>query len=108
MAVATMVWAVVLGSTGTRAQQPRERHYYLAAEEMVWNFAPTGKEQLMHGGAIPEPWRGSLAWPKTRFIEYTDGAFTVKKPQPSWLGVLGPVLRGEVGDTIKVHFLNRS
>jgi FtsP/CotA-like multicopper oxidase with cupredoxin domain len=61
----------------------------------------------MHG-EIPETWRGSLTWPKTRFVEYTDDSFTTKKTQPAWLGVLGPVLRAEVGDTLQIHFLNRS
>ena len=100
--------AVAVGSTGTRAQEPRLRPYFLAAEEAVWDYAPTGKEQLMHGGAIPQPWRQSRTWRKTRFVEYTDDTFTTKKAQPPWLGVLGPVLRAEVGDTIQVHFLNRS
>jgi manganese oxidase len=43
-----------------------------------------------------------------RFIEYTDGTFSVRKPQPEWLGLLGPIIRAEVDDTIVVEFLNRS
>jgi hypothetical protein len=44
---------------------------------------------------------------KSRFIEYTDDTFTTGKPQPDWLGILGPVIRAEVGDEIVVDFLNR-
>ena len=56
---------------------------------------------------IPAALASKLEWPKTRFIEYTDDTFTTKKPQPDWLGILGPVIRAEVGDEIVVEFLNR-
>lgn len=81
------------------------RTYYIAAENVTWNFAPSG-EDLAHGGPIPEPFE--TVWEKTRYIEYTDASFTTQKPQPEWLGILGPIIRAEVGDTIKVNFLNRS
>jgi len=42
---------------------------------------------------------------KTRFIEYTDDTFTTKKPQPEWLGILGPIIRAEVGDEVDVTFI---
>jgi manganese oxidase len=29
------------------------------------------------------------------------------KPEPDWLGILGSVIRAEVGDTIIVDFINR-
>jgi hypothetical protein len=47
-------------------------------------------------------------FPKTRFIEYTDGTFTTPKPQPEWLGILGPIIRAEVGDDVLVEFFNRT
>lgn len=34
--------------------------------------------------------------------------FTTLKPQPEWLGILGPIIRAEVGDTVKVHFCNQT
>lgn len=40
------------------------------------------------------------------YFEYTDDTFTVKKEKPVWLGNLGPIIRAEVGDTIRVHFKN--
>lgn len=40
-------------------------------------------------------------------MEYTDDTFTTREPQPNWLGILGPVIRAEVGDEIVVDFLNR-
>jgi manganese oxidase len=82
------------------------RHYYIAAEDVTWDFAPSGRN-LIEGSALPAPWTLHTRWPKTRFIEYTDATFSVRKPQPEWLGILGPVIRAEVGDTVIVDFLNR-
>jgi len=95
----------VAGSLGASAQTTRT--YYLAAEAVEWDFAPSG-QNLVHGGPIPEPWTRYTKWPKVRYIEYTDASFTVKKSQPEWLGVLGPIIRAEVGDTIVVEFRNRA
>lgn len=83
------------------------RHYYIAAEDVTWNYAPSGRN-LLNGNPIPQPWALKVAWPKTRYIEYTDDTFSVRKPQPEWLGILGPIIRAEVGDEIVVDFLNRS
>jgi FtsP/CotA-like multicopper oxidase with cupredoxin domain len=82
------------------------RHYYIAAEDVTWNYAPSGMD-LLTGAAIRQPWSLKLQWPKSRFIEYTDETFTTPKAQPDWLGILGPVIRAEVGDEIIVEFLNR-
>jgi hypothetical protein len=83
------------------------RHYYIAAEDVPWNYAPSGMN-LLSALPIPSPWSAKLEWPKTRFIEYTDDTFTTKKPQPEWLGILGPIIRAEVGDEVDVTFMNRT
>ncbi len=83
------------------------RHYFIAAEDVSWDYAPSGRD-LIHGQGIPQPWFSQTRWNKTRYIEYTDATFSVRKPQPEWLGILGPVIRAEVGDSIVVDFLNRS
>jgi hypothetical protein len=83
------------------------RHYFIAAENVSWDYAPSGLN-LVEGRPIPLPWAAQTKWPKTRYIEYSDATFTVRKPQPEWLGILGPVIRAEVGDTVIVDFLNRS
>jgi hypothetical protein len=83
------------------------RHYYIAAEDVTWDYAPS-QHDLMRGSVIPPPWTVRTQWPKTRFIEYTDSTFSVRKPQPEWLGILGPIIRAEVGDHVEVEFLNRS
>jgi manganese oxidase len=83
------------------------RHYYIAAEDVQWNYAPSGMN-LLRALPIPHPWSAKLEWPKTRFIEYTDDSFNTKKPQPEWLGILGPIIRAEVGDEVDVTFMNRT
>ena len=45
---------------------------------------------------------------KVLYREFTDGSFTQEKPHPSHLGVLGPVIKGEVGDVVKIHFKNKA
>jgi len=112
IALATVAFLLTIG--GARTAQTAQtdqtlsgvtRHYFIQAEDVTWNFAPSGQD-LVHGGPIPEPFE--TVWRKTRYIEYTDGTFRFKKPQPQFLGVLGPIIRAEVGDTVLVHFRNRS
>ena len=74
---------------------------------MTWDFAPSGHD-LLRGSLLPPPWALRTQWAKTRYIEYTDSTFSLRKPQPEWLGILGPIIRAEVGDHVEVEFLNRS
>lgn len=84
------------------------RHYYVAAEDTDWDYAPNRRD-LITARELPRDMRHSgTQFRKTRYVEYTDATFAKKKPQPAWLGILGPVIRAEVGDTIIVDFLNRS
>jgi hypothetical protein len=91
-------------ATGTHGV---DRHYYIAAENVDWDFAPSQRD-LIHNSPLRRLYADRTKWRKTRYIEYTDDSFTTSKAQPAWLGLLGPVIRGDVGDTIYVHFLNRS
>jgi manganese oxidase len=100
---ALVLWFVFISACSCLAAT---RHYYIAAEDVTWNYAPSGHD-LLTATPIRQPWL-KLEWPKTRFVEYTDGTFSTPKPQPVWLGILGPVIRAEVGDEVVVDFLNRS
>src|SRR5262245_57770991 len=70
-----------------------ERHYYIQAEDVIWDFAPI-RQNLVHCDPIPAIYE--TVWNKVRYIEYTDESFGVRKPQPVWLGILGPIIRAEV------------
>jgi hypothetical protein len=68
-----------------------------------------GMEFTGYGKVFTErgPHRIGRTYRKAIYREYTDDTFTKLKPRPpEWehLGMLGPVLRGEVGDTIRVVF----
>ena len=89
------------------------REYFITAEDVTWDFAPSNQNLVHCMGQpvpcdIPDPWTNSHVFQKTRYVEYTDSSFTVKKPQPEWLGILGPIIRAAVGDTVIVHFCNKS
>lgn len=93
------------------------RTYYIAADEVDWDYAPSGIDQMMnmpfegmaksfmeHG-----PHRIGHVYKKAIYREYTDAAFTqlkARRPEEQYLGILGPILHAEVGDTIKVVFKN--
>jgi len=95
------------------------RTYFIAADEVDWNYAPgdhdhmTGKpyDDRARYYTEPGPDRIGPIYRKAVYREYTDASFITLKPRPAaWehLGVLGPVIRGEVGDTIKVVFKNNA
>uniref|UniRef100_A0A8B9CZD4 ferroxidase n=1 Tax=Anser brachyrhynchus TaxID=132585 RepID=A0A8B9CZD4_9AVES len=53
---------------------------------------------------------GGQYW-KVRYVEYTDATFSKRKIQPKnmkHLGILGPVIKAEVGDTVLVTFANKA
>src|SRR3954465_15542306 len=95
------------------------RTYYIAADEVDWNYAPQGKNMItgqpfgddenvfVQQGAD----RIGSTYRKALYREYTDATFTRLKPREArWEtnGLLGPVIRAEVGDTIKVVFRNNA
>ena len=95
------------------------RTYYLAAVESDWDYAPSGMDMMtgseFHGQT--KIWtehtkdRIGKVYRKALFREYTDDTYTTEKKRPKeWehLGILGPLIRAEVGDTIVVHFQNHA
>jgi FtsP/CotA-like multicopper oxidase with cupredoxin domain len=104
-------------STSTGGSTGQTRIYYIAAEEVTWDYAPGGVNQITGQpfGNAESPWVASgphrigKVLKKALYREYTDATFAQVKPRPKeWehLGFLGPVLRAEVGDTIQVVFKN--
>ena len=95
------------------------RTYYIAAIEADWDYAPSGMNMMTGTGFVGQPkiWtehtkdRIGKVYRKALFREYTDDTFaTEKKRPPEWehLGVMGPLIRAEVGDTIVIHFMNKA
>ncbi|MDP2421386.1 multicopper oxidase domain-containing protein [Sediminibacterium sp.] len=94
-----------------------QRVYYIAAEEVEWNYVPTGINQLT-GGAFGKAENVFLQNDSNRignknikaiYVEYTDATFATKKPKEGAdLGIVGPIIRAEVGDSIQVIFKNKA
>uniref|UniRef100_A0A8C0H4S1 ferroxidase n=1 Tax=Chelonoidis abingdonii TaxID=106734 RepID=A0A8C0H4S1_CHEAB len=98
------------------------RKYYIAAKEVQWNYGPSGLDQST-GKSLQEPGSsseqffkhsasriGGTYW-KAKYVEYTDSTFQVEKKrseEETHLGILGPVIKAEVGDTVLVTFANKA
>ncbi len=102
---------------GQVPQSPaKTRTYYIAADEVVWDYAPDGRN--VAGLPMPEEEleaqtrsAAGKKYLKAIYREYTDSTFKTLKPRPpQWahLGILGPLIRAEVGDTVKVVFRNNT
>ena len=85
----------------------KTRRYYIAAEPQLWDYAPEGRDPIC-GKPFPPQIAAQRSGTKLRYIEYTDDTFTTRVIANPRLGVLGPVLRGVVGDYLAVTFLNRT
>ncbi|KAI2656580.1 Ferroxidase HEPHL1 [Labeo rohita] len=111
------------GSSASPTETPgKERHFYIAAEEMIWDYAPSGmnymtNENLIKPDSDSESYfsrdGGKLGgkYLKARYISYTDDTFATKTHiagSDEHLGILGPIIRAETGDVIIVTFLNRA
>src|SRR6185295_7442370 len=82
------------------------RRYFIAAEPITWNYAPSGRD--INQRILPKPWRPNPTYQKFHYVQYTDETFKTKVEQPPWLGLLGPIIRGVVGDTLMITFFNRT
>jgi manganese oxidase len=102
---------------GLAHAEGKARVYYVAVDEINWDYAPLGIDKLTgkpfdHMSMMYiEQGKNRIGrtYRKAVYHEYTDATFTTLKPRaPEWehLGLLGPVLHAEVGDTIQVFFKN--
>ncbi|RKP23330.1 Cupredoxin, partial [Syncephalis pseudoplumigaleata] len=94
------------------------RNYYVAAEEVVWDYAPSNEDRIRglrfedsevaRISTVNGPGRIGHKYRKALYYAYTDTTYTQRVARPDWLGSLGPVIRAEVGDIIRVWFWNRA
>ncbi len=112
--LAGAIWAAL-----PTAPSGRTITHYVAADEVTWDYAPSGADRISGApfdglGALmmtSAPDRIGRTYRKAIYREYTDSGFTSLKPRPAeWehLGILGPLLRASVGDTIRVVFRNNA
>ncbi len=114
MVLLVMAWLV-----GPTADRSTIHTYYIAADEVVWDYAPSGIDQITgqpfdavsRPFVEPGPQLVGRKLLKSLYREYTDSTFASLKPRTAeWehLGFLGPLLRAQVGDTIRVAFRNNT
>ncbi|KAI2599815.1 hephaestin, partial [Homo sapiens] len=106
---------------------PRQRYqaariYYIMAEEVEWDYCPdrswerewhNQSEKDSYGYIFLSNKDGLLGsrYKKAVFREYTDGTFRIPRPRTGpeeHLGILGPLIKGEVGDILTVVFKNNA
>lgn len=117
-----LIGTISLGSP-VRAAAPapggKIRTYYVAADEIDWNYTPSGRDEAMgmpfddiaKGFTQPGPHQIGSINRKAIYREYTDATFRTLKPRTgsqAYLGLVGPILHAEVGDTIRVVFRNNA
>ena len=111
--------AAVASQPGQTGSGSTVRTYYIAADEVDWDYAPGGVNKMMgmkfdgYSKVFVDrgPHRIGSIYRKALYREYTDETFARLKPRPAeWesSGILGPILRAEVGDTIRVVFKNNA
>src|SRR5947209_287273 len=107
----TCVFAALYVFPVAAASEGKTRTYYVAVDETEWDYNQQGTDQMMgkpfdHMVAMwVEQGKHQIGrvYRKAVYHEYTDATFTsLKKRTPEWehLGLLGPALHAEVGDTI--------
>uniref|UniRef100_A0A8C3CYB7 Plastocyanin-like domain-containing protein n=1 Tax=Cairina moschata TaxID=8855 RepID=A0A8C3CYB7_CAIMO len=85
-------------------KDPKTWTHYIAAEEMDWDYAPRKNTTSLFLEAGPQ--RIGSKYKKVMFVEYEDASFKTRKMSQEDKGILGPVLKGEVGDQFKIVFRN--
>ena len=86
-----------------------ERVYYIAADEVDWNYVPNGINSCKSRPFNDQEsaYTTRPIYKKLQYREYTDGTFSELKPRPAkerHLGLVGPTVRAEVGDVIVVSW----
>jgi FtsP/CotA-like multicopper oxidase with cupredoxin domain len=93
------------------------RQYYIAADQVTWDYAPqhmngiTGRpfDDVADTYVKSGPGRIGSRYVKCLYRAYSDPGFKYLVPRPqseSYLGLLGPVIRATVDDTIRISFRN--
>uniref|UniRef100_A0A8C9V1Y0 ferroxidase n=1 Tax=Scleropages formosus TaxID=113540 RepID=A0A8C9V1Y0_SCLFO len=96
-------------------RQSQEWTYYIAAEEIIWDYAPNIPDYIdsEYQSKYLKQGRDRIGkkYKKAVFVEYVNETFTVKKENKQRkmeTGILGPVIRAQIRDVVKVVFKNKA
>lgn len=92
------------------------RVYWISADEVNWDYAPSFPINNMSGTEFTDDQRVFIEdeigrhYLKSVYREYTEGFGALKQrgEREQHLGILGPIIRANVGDKIVVHFQNNT
>ncbi|XP_050818736.1 coagulation factor V-like [Gopherus flavomarginatus] len=90
----------------------KDWEYFIAAEEITWDYAPEIPETIdrQYKSQYLDNFSNLIGkkYKKAVFRQYADANFNkhLETPRPKEMGILGPVIRAQVRDTIKIVFKN--
>ncbi|CAO3679146.1 unnamed protein product [Umbelopsis vinacea] len=93
------------------------RQYYIAAVEVDWNYAPAHwdnyndkplAESVAANFTVQAKDRIGATYRKVVYRRYTDETFSKVMTLDAFFGILGPVVRAEMGDQIRINFYNNA
>nr|XP_048277617.1 coagulation factor V [Myodes glareolus] len=90
-----------------RGHRGNKQYYFIAAEEISWDYSKFSQSEVDSDDSDAAP--KDTTYKKVVFRKYLDSTFTRRDPRGEYeehLGILGPVIRAEVGDVIQVRFKN--
>ncbi|XP_045214555.2 ferroxidase HEPHL1-like [Mercenaria mercenaria] len=106
-----LFWTLIF-ALGVNFSSAMERHYYIAAVEVDWNYAPSGRNLASADNELSREKidcridRIGSTYKKAIYRGFTDETFTKPDLVPEWAGLLGPPIKAEVGDVVIIHFQN--
>ncbi|XP_071171611.1 hephaestin-like isoform X2 [Mytilus edulis] len=98
--------AVLLFSFYSIEVNSEQKIHYIAAEEILWDYAPSGRNLVSSTERDLKEQNIEHVYNKIIYKEYTDRYFNTTRDSPDYLGFIGPILRVEVGDELIVIFNN--
>ncbi|KAA8588858.1 hypothetical protein FQN60_010203 [Etheostoma spectabile] len=95
-----------------RSGETQYRHYYIAAEEITWNYGIRKPHQLIKPREMRRGMRKFLPeYKKVVFREYSNEEFLLplgRGELQEHLGIMGPFIRAEINDLLTVVFKNKA
>ncbi|KFQ36843.1 Coagulation factor V, partial [Mesitornis unicolor] len=88
--------------------------YFIAAEEVTWDYAPNIPDSLDRHYKTQHLDNFSnligKKYKKAIFRQYADASFTkrLENPRPKETGILGPIIRAQLNDKVKIVFKNKA
>uniref|UniRef100_A0A0D9RFF4 Coagulation factor V n=1 Tax=Chlorocebus sabaeus TaxID=60711 RepID=A0A0D9RFF4_CHLSB len=86
--------------------------YFIAAEEVIWDYAPVipGNMDKKYRSQHLDNFSNQIGklYKKVMYTQYEDESFTKRTVNPNMKedGILGPIIRAQVRDTLKIVFKN--